>query len=87
MAGLNCGSVSTIAWPVVRDGLDASVTITDDQARAAMQRLNELGVPSGPCGGAALAGVRESLQYADCREALAITADSVAVLISTDGAV
>jgi diaminopropionate ammonia-lyase len=87
MAGLNCGSVSTIAWPVIRDGLDAGVTVTDDQAHAAMRRLNELGVPSGPCGGAGLAGVREALQYADCREALAITAASVAVLISTDGAV
>jgi diaminopropionate ammonia-lyase len=87
MAGLNCGSISTIAWPVIRDGLDASVTVTDDQARAAMQQLNELRVPSGPCGGAALAGVREALQYADCRDALPITADSVAVLISTDGAV
>jgi diaminopropionate ammonia-lyase len=87
MAGLNCGSISAIAWPVIRDGLDASVTVTDDQTRAGMQRLNQLMVPSGPCGGAALAGVREALQYDDCREALAITADSLAVLISTDGAV
>jgi diaminopropionate ammonia-lyase len=87
MTGLNCGSVSTIAWPVIRDALDAGVTVTDDQARAAMQQLNELGVPSGPCGGAALAGVRETFEHADRRNALAITADSVAVLISTDGAV
>jgi diaminopropionate ammonia-lyase len=87
MAGLNCGSVSTIAWPVIRDGLDAAVTITDDQARAATQRLNELGIPAGPCGGAALAGVREALADPDRRTALAITADSVLVLISTEGGV
>jgi len=86
MAGLNCGSVSMIAWPVIRKGLDGSVTVTDDQARAAMQRLNELGVPAGPCGGAALAGVREALRNADRRAALAITADTTVVLISTDGA-
>ncbi len=37
MAGLNCGTVSTIAWPAIRDGLDAGVAVTDDQTRAAMQ--------------------------------------------------
>jgi diaminopropionate ammonia-lyase len=87
MAGLNCGSVSTIAWPAIRNGLDAGVAITDDQARAAMHRLNELGVPAGPCGGASLAGVREALGDASHRAALRITDDSTLLLISTDGAV
>jgi diaminopropionate ammonia-lyase len=87
MAGLNCGSVSTIAWPAVRDGLDACVAVTDDQAMAAAHRLNELGVPAGPCGGASLAGVREALRDANHRADLTITADSVLVLISTEGAV
>jgi diaminopropionate ammonia-lyase len=87
MAGLNCGSVSTIAWPAIRDGLDAGVAVTDDQAMAAARRLNELGVPAGPCGGASLAGVREALRDVNHRAALTITADSVLVLISTDGAV
>jgi diaminopropionate ammonia-lyase len=87
MAGLNCGSVSTIAWPAIRDGLDASVTVTDEQARVAMHRLNELGVPAGPCGGASLAGVRQALADPDHRALLSITADSAVVLISTDGAV
>jgi diaminopropionate ammonia-lyase len=87
MAGLNCGSVSTIAWPIIRDGLDAGVAVTDDQAMAAVHRLNELGVPAGPCGGASLAGVREALRDANHRAALTITADSVLVLISTEGAV
>jgi diaminopropionate ammonia-lyase len=87
MAGLNCGSVSTIAWPAIRDGLDASLTVTDEQARVAMHRLNELGVPAGPCGGASLAGVRQALADRDHRALLSITADSALVLISTDGAV
>jgi diaminopropionate ammonia-lyase len=85
MAGLNCGTVSTIAWPVIREGLDAGVAITDDQARAAMHRLHELGVRAGPCGGAALAGVREALDDIGHRAALAISDDSALVLISTDG--
>ena len=87
MAGLNCGTVSTIAWPVIRDGLDAGVAVTDDQARAAIRRLHELGVSAGPCGGASLAGVCAVLEEADRRAALTISDDSVLVLISTDGAV
>jgi len=87
MAGLNCGSVSSIAWPSIRDGLDAGVTVSDDQAIAAMHRLNELGVAAGPCGGAALAGVRSALEDSVRRAALAISEDSVVLLISTDGAV
>jgi diaminopropionate ammonia-lyase len=87
MAGLKCGSVSTIAWPAIRDGLDAAVAVADDQAMAAVHRLHEFGVPAGPCGGASLAGVREALRDASHRAALTITADSVLVLISTEGAV
>jgi diaminopropionate ammonia-lyase len=87
LSGLNCGTISTIAWPAIRDGLDAGVAVTDDQARTAMLRLNELGVPAGPCGGAALAGVRDALGNADHRLALAINAASSLMLISTDGAV
>jgi diaminopropionate ammonia-lyase len=87
MAGLNCGTVSTIAWPAIRCGLDASVAVTDDQARDTTHRMQELGIPAGPCGGAALAGVQEALGDVNRRAAFAITADSVLVLISTEGAV
>jgi diaminopropionate ammonia-lyase len=86
MAALNCGSVSTIAWPVIQEGLDACVTVTDEQARVTMHRLNDLDVPAGPCGGASLAGVRKALSNPDHRALLSITADSALVLISTDGA-
>ncbi len=87
MAGLNCGSVSTIAWPAIRDGLDAGVAVTDEQARVAMERLNALGVAAGACGGASLAGARIALRNSDHRAALAVSQDSLLVLISTDGAV
>jgi diaminopropionate ammonia-lyase len=87
MAGLKCGTLSTIAWPAIRGGLDAAVAVTDDQAWAATQRMQELEILAGPCGGAALAGVREALSDASHRAALAITPDSLLVLISTEGAV
>jgi diaminopropionate ammonia-lyase len=84
MAGLNCGSVSTIAWPAIRHGLDAGVGVTDDQARDAVERLRELVVNAGPCGAASLAGVRIALADADRRAALGVTGDSVVVLLSTE---
>jgi diaminopropionate ammonia-lyase len=84
MAGLNCGSVSTIAWPAIRQGLDAGVGVTDVQAREEMQRLGGLGVNAGPCGAASLAGVRIALADADRRAALGVTGGSVVVLLSTE---
>jgi hypothetical protein len=55
--------------------------------RSCALRNAGLGIPAGPCGGAALAGIQDALGEANRRAALAITADSVLVLISTEGAV
>lgn len=88
MSGLNCGTPSSLAWPLVRDGLDAAVTVTDDAAIDAAHRLAELGVAAGPCGAASLAGVREALTGADAesrRRHLGVDADSVIVLTITEG--
>jgi diaminopropionate ammonia-lyase len=64
-----------------------SVAVTDDQARDTTHRMQELGIPAGPYGGAALAGIQEALGEANRRAALAVTADGVLVLISTEGTV
>jgi diaminopropionate ammonia-lyase len=58
MAGLNCGEVSRIAWPVLRAGATAAVAVTDDEVVAAMRTLDSAGLPSGESGAAALAGAR-----------------------------
>lgn len=86
MAGLNCGTISSSAWPVLRDGCDAATVVTDEQALAASRELGELGVSSGPCGAATLAGVRQVLTDPGCREGLALPGDAVVVLLSTEGA-
>ena len=39
MAGLNCGTVSSLAWPSIHAGLDATATVTDDQATLAARAL------------------------------------------------
>ncbi|WP_460070736.1 diaminopropionate ammonia-lyase [Streptomyces sp. YKOK-I1] len=88
MAGLNCGTPSGLAWPRLHGGLDAAVAVTDaDSARAAAD-LAALGVSSGPCGAAPLAGLRAALtgDGADARRtALGLDATSVVVLLSTEG--
>ncbi|UVI36361.1 pyridoxal-phosphate dependent enzyme [Brevibacterium spongiae] len=88
MSGLNCGTPSSVAWPLVRDGLDAAVTVSDSAAVEAAHRLAELGVAAGPCGAASLAGVREAIGGAekeDRRRHLGVDASSVIVLTVTEG--
>ena len=58
MAGLNCGTVSSLAWPSIHRGLDDTATVTDDQASSAARALAENGVPVGPCGAAPLAAAQ-----------------------------
>lgn len=87
MAGLNCGTPSSAAWPYLRWGLDAAVEVTDEQAAAAARDLAGHGVPAGPCGAATLAGARVALAGpgADARrEHLGVTASSTIVLLCTE---
>ncbi|MGW8327017.1 diaminopropionate ammonia-lyase [Streptomyces sp. NPDC055897] len=89
MAGLNCGTPSSIAWPHLRNGLDAAVAVSDADAARAAARLAGLGVSSGPCGAAGLAGSRAALigpGSGPRRTALGIGPSSVVVLLSTEGA-
>jgi diaminopropionate ammonia-lyase len=85
MAGLNCGTVSGSAWPVLRAGCDAAVAISDGEALRAVDDLGRLGISSGPSGAAALAGVRAALARPGRRAALGLGGDAVVVLLSTEG--
>jgi len=85
MAGLNCGTVSSSAWPVLRDGCDAAVAVSDADALRAVDDLDRLGVSSGPSGAATLAGLRAALSTPQRREALGLAADATIVLLSTEG--
>ncbi|GHJ41697.1 diaminopropionate ammonia-lyase [Streptomyces sp. TS71-3] len=88
MAGLNCGTPSSIAWPYLRRGLDAAVAVPDASSTRAAGDLAALGVSSGPCGAAALAGLRAVLTGAGAderRTALGLDATSAVVLLSTEG--
>lgn len=84
MAGLDCGQVSTTAWPLLRDGVDACLTVSDYEAHMALEDLKSAGIHAGPCGGSPLAALRR-LREED-KAALGLTGDSTVVLICTEGA-
>lgn len=85
MAGLNCGTVSASAWPVIAGGRDAAVAVSDAAARAALAALRRGGLDAGPCGAAAHVGALAVSGDRDRRAALGLGPTATVVLISTDG--
>ena len=88
MAGLNCGTVASVAWPFLRTGVEAIVAIEDDRARQAMRELAPVGVISGESGSAGFAGLLEVLSRSDkdpLRRRLGISGETRVLLISTEG--
>jgi diaminopropionate ammonia-lyase len=75
MAGLNAGDVDGFAWPILKNGVDAAVTVTDEEAGQAMRDLAERNIVAGECGAASLAGARKFIK----------DRYDVVVLISTEG--
>jgi diaminopropionate ammonia-lyase len=88
MAGLNCGTLSSVAWPWLREGLDAVVTLGDERAGEAVRLLATHQLVSGESGAAGLAGLLEILRGPDsvrARERLGITEATRVLLFSTEG--
>ena len=83
MAGLNCGEISAIAWPVLRAGVRAAVAVTDAETMAAMRTLDAAGMASGESGAAALAGAR--VLASDPEGAALLAPDLTVLLLDTEG--
>jgi diaminopropionate ammonia-lyase len=83
MAGLNCGTVSVVAWPVVVAGIDVFVAVDDAAAEQAMRDLATLGVVAGETGAAGLAGLRALVESGSSPVDLA---GRSALVICTEGA-
>jgi diaminopropionate ammonia-lyase len=86
MAGLNCGTPSSIALPTLDAGLDWCVAIEDDVAREAMRALAATGIISGETGAAALAGLMGVASSPPYRDAMGLNETSTVLLLSTEGA-
>ncbi len=81
MAGLNCGTPSPVAWPLVSSGVSTLVAIGDLWAEDAVRELAASGIEAGQTGAAALAGLA-ALQAAD----RPIARDAKVLVVCTEGA-
>ena len=89
-AGLACGELSTHAWDIFRLAGDAFMTITDEEAVAAMRRLaapaaGDPALVAGECAGVGIAALERLAQDAAARRALAIDDKARMVVIGTEG--
>jgi diaminopropionate ammonia-lyase len=85
MAGLNCGTPSSAAWPDLRAHLAGGVVVTDEESAAAAALLRDHGVDSGPCGAASLAAALVLGGDAAARSDLDLHAESTLLLLNTEG--
>jgi diaminopropionate ammonia-lyase family len=83
MAGMNCGSVSPMSWPLLKKSIDVSVTVSEWEAHQAVRYLQKNNVDAGPCGAATLAALRRIAE--EDPDAVGLNGDSVVVLLSTEG--
>jgi diaminopropionate ammonia-lyase len=89
MVGLNCGTPSSIAWPLLSGGIDLFVAIEDERAREAMRSLAAEGIVSGESGASGLGGLLDVLtgpSAEDVRRSLGVDDGSKVLVISTEGA-
>jgi len=91
MACLCTGEVSTIAWPILRDGADAFLTIPDVDALQTMCLLAEGAgqdgcLIAGESGVAGLAGLIRVSGEKEARDALGLGPQSRVLVVGTEGA-
>ncbi|WUH99913.1 diaminopropionate ammonia-lyase [Spirillospora sp. NBC_00431] len=86
MAGLNCGELSIVAWPILRGTVDATITVDDQAAREAMKIFAGCGIEAGESGAASLAGALLVCGDQGFRAALGLTGESAILLLNTEGA-
>ncbi|KAH7390695.1 tryptophan synthase beta subunit-like PLP-dependent enzyme [Pyrenochaeta sp. MPI-SDFR-AT-0127] len=83
MNGMNCGTPSTTAWKVLKQGVDVSVIVSDLDVHHDLRYLHKQGIQNGPCGAAPLSALKKLCKEKDN---LGFNEKSVVVLFSTEGA-
>ncbi len=91
MAGLSCGEVSQLAWEILQPTVSHCLSITDEAVAPLMRQLGRglAGSPTieaGECSTAGLAALLAAKRDADLWSELGLGADSVVLLIGTEGA-
>lgn len=91
MAGLACGEVSILAWPILDLGADAFVTVGDEAAADCMRllafdRFGDGAVCAGESAVAGLVGLLLAASDANARRRLDLRSDSTVLVFGTEGA-
>ncbi len=93
MAGLNCGTPSLVAWPLIKSGIALFLSITDDWCLRAMRTFYHpvggdprlVSGESGAAGLAALLAFTESKSLSSARVVLGLNRNSRVLLFNTEG--
>lgn len=89
MAGMNCGTASSISLPVLSAAFDAFLTIPDSRADEGMRVLAESGITAGETGAAALGALLELFSgehFDQTRVRLRLSGGTHVLLFNTEGA-
>lgn len=88
MAGLSCGEVSILAWELLHETLSHCMTIGDDAVAPLMRwfQQRDLPIEAGECSTSGLAALLAAHANPDHWQALNFDAESVILLIGTEGA-
>lgn len=85
MAGLNAGSLSSTAWPVLRDRYEAFCAISDRWAEEGMRRLAAIGIEAGEVSGGTVGAALALCRDDAWRAGVGITPDAGLFLLLTEG--
>jgi diaminopropionate ammonia-lyase len=90
IGGLACGEVSLVAWPILKPGAFACMTIEDGWAVEAMRRLARNGedqrIVAGEAGASGVAGLLAAAEQEETRRLLGLDASSRVVTVISEGA-
>jgi diaminopropionate ammonia-lyase len=90
MAGLACGEVSILAWPILERGASAFLAVADEAAVDAMRRLaagtdGDPSVVAGEAGIGGIAGLLAAARVPDIRRALGLDEQASVLTIVSEG--
>lgn len=91
MAGLSCGEVSALAWPILRYATSHVLTVGDEGVKPMMRLLanpesERPAIEGGECSASGLIALKTMTDHVELAESAGIGADSVVLVIGTEGA-
>ena len=90
MAGLNCGTVSKIAWEILKNYVDYSLAIPDAYAKRAMRLFaypikDDKRIIAGESGAGGMAGLLALLEDKGYMKKIIFTPSTTVLIINTEG--